>query len=93
MCHHNRIFNIVNIITHSYTAYYIILLPPLSLIETNYKNRTTMTNIWRTKNMFLLFFYKSIHRIIHYLHYDDTTYYFHSNIYIYSQNDMLTYDI
>ena len=42
MCHHNRIFNIVNIITHSYTAYYIILLTPLSLIETNYKNRTTM---------------------------------------------------
>ena len=42
MCHHNRIFNIVNIITHSYTAYYIILLTPLSSIETNYKNRTTM---------------------------------------------------
>ena len=58
MCHHNRIFNIVNIITHSYTAYYIILLTPLSLIETNYKNRTTMTNIWRTKNMFLLVFTK-----------------------------------
>ena len=50
MCHHHRIFNIVNIITHSYTAYYIILLTPLSLIETNYKNRTTMTNM--NMNMF-----------------------------------------
>ena len=57
MCHHNRIFNIVNIITHSYTAYYIILLTPLSLIETNYKNRRTM-RIWRTKNIFCCFFTK-----------------------------------
>ena len=60
MCHHNRILNIVNIITHSYTAYYIILLTPLSLIEINYKNRTTVTNMTLTPTLIIVYFDNSM---------------------------------